>query len=127
MPITSKNLIPCLSLALMGLGAPLAHAKKSKAKDADVGAPNAATDGKTVGAETEGPAKKKAAFGKFGFGAMLGGGFDSNVYNKKDGPSAGGVGEVSAQAKLDVPAAPWVSWSSQLGLSGSYRAGENSA
>ncbi|MCC7380723.1 MAG: hypothetical protein IT384_02780 [Deltaproteobacteria bacterium] len=68
---------------------------------------------------------KKKRFGKLAFGATVGGGYDSNVFNKPPQKSTrAGLGEVSTALKLDVPASAALSWRSKAGLGGSYRSGD---
>ena len=83
--------------------------------------------GPSAEVEVKKKSKRPAGAPKLGFDAMVGAGFDSNVYERAEKNSGAGLGEVQVGLKLDVPVATWMGWQSKLGALGSYRQGEQQA
>lgn len=111
----ARSLIPILSLPLI-LAAADAEAKKKKSANAE---------GAAVTKVQKERKPKSQPFAKLNFGATLGGGYDSNVFNKPSGNTTNaGLGEVAATLKADSALSTKLSWSSALGIGGSYRSGE---
>jgi hypothetical protein len=114
----ARNLL-LFTTALTFGALPAAEAKKKKeAPVAETGAESASTVKKTR-------QTKSQPFAKVSLGATVGGGYDSNVFNKPSGDTTrAGLGEVSLNFKADAPLSTKLSWTSALGLGGSYRSGD---
>jgi hypothetical protein len=71
--------------------------------------------------------KKKGGGPKFKLSGLVGGGFDSNAYNRAENDTTTGMGEARVKAGLDYAFLPILSWSNGVQVGGSFRGGEQTA